>query len=124
MEMKFYKCRICGKIMAMIDDSGMDTICCGEKMERLVPGLLDASKEKHVPIIDTNGDLVIVTVGKEMHPKTEEHHIEWIAIETKMGNQRKLIKPGNDPRVCFKLCEGDKVLNAYAYCNIHELWKG
>ena len=32
MEMKFYKCKICGKVIAMLKDTGVDTICCGSEM--------------------------------------------------------------------------------------------
>ena len=52
-----------------------------------------------------------------------EHYIEWIAISTDRGNQRKILKPGDKPMACFALCDGEKFEAAYAYCNLHGLWK-
>ena len=39
-----------------------------------------------------------------------EHYIEWVSLQTKFGNQRKALKPGDEPKVCFTVCEGDEVL--------------
>ena len=52
-----------------------------------------------------------------------EHFIEWIALKTKQGNQRKALNPGDAPAACFKICDGDEVEAVYAYCNLHSLWK-
>lgn len=123
MNMKFYRCSVCGKIIAIVKDSGADTICCGQPMQMLHSGSVDASKEKHVPVYEVKGNKVYVTVGSEDHPMTEDHHIDWIAIETKHGNQRKSLDPTGKPKVCFALCEGDEVTAVYAYCNLHGLWK-
>ena len=30
---------------------------------------------------------------------------------------------GSKPCAQFKLCEGDSVVAAFAYCNLHGLWK-
>lgn len=54
---------------------------------------------------------------------TVEHHISWIAIETKQGNQRKVLDKTGKPEAKFALVEGDKIVAAYAYCNLHGLWK-
>ena len=121
--MKFYVCKHCGNIIAFVKESGVPVVCCGEEMSELVPNTTDAAVEKHVPVVKQEGDRVVVTVGSAAHPMTEEHHIQWIALETKEGNQRKLLAPGSAPELCFHLCEGDKVIAAYAYCNLHGLWK-
>ena len=123
MEMKFYRCNICGQIVAMVKDTGVPLVCCGEDMEEIIPGSVDASREKHVPVIDMQDDLVIVSVGSDAHPMTAAHHIEWIALQTKYGNQRVCLMPDADPVACFRLCEGDEVIAAYASCNLHGLWK-
>lgn len=122
MKMKFYRCSVCGKIIAMVNEVGVDTICCGMPMEEIVANTVDASKEKHVPVFEVKGDTVTVTVGSVNHPMESAHYIEWIAIETEKGNQRKCLKPGDEPRTCFKLCDGDNVKAVYAYCNLHGLW--
>ncbi len=123
MELKFYKCQLCGKIVAMVKDSGVPTICCGQPMTEIVPSSTDAATEKHVPVISVDGNKVTVSVGSVAHPMAEEHYIEWIAISTKNGAQRKALNPGDAPQAEFALTEGDEVAYALAYCNLHSLWK-
>ena len=98
-------------------------MCCGEKMHEIIPGTVEASKEKHIPVYNVINNVVEVEVGSIAHPMIDEHYIEWISIQTKQGNQRKLLSPNNPPKVCFTLCEGDEVEAVYAYCNLHGLWK-
>ena len=124
MRQRFFICPHCGNIVAMVKDSGVSVVCCGEEMKELTPGTSDASVEKHVPVYTVEGDTVRVTVGSVPHPMQPEHFIEWVSLQTKAGNQRKALAPGQEPKVCFRLCEGDEVEAVYAYCNIHSLWKG
>ena len=121
--MKFYKCDICGKIVAMVKETSVDTVCCGKPMRELVPGTTDGAAEKHVPVYTVTGNTVSVKVGSVEHPMAEAHHIEWIAIETENGNQRRELKPGDKPEATFALVPYDKVKNVYEYCNLHGLWK-
>ena len=123
MEMEFYRCKHCGQIVAVVKKTGAPLVCCGEKMEKIVPGTTDASVEKHVPVYEVKGNVVTVTVGAAAHPMLPEHYIEWVSLQTKFGNQRKALNPGDKPEVCFALCEGDEVEAVYAYCNLHSLWK-
>lgn len=123
MDMRFYRCKHCGQIVAIVKKSGVPIICCGEPMELIVAGTVDASLEKHVPVYEVKDNKVIVKVGEVEHPMLDEHYIEWVAIETKYGNQRKALKPGDKPEVCFSICEGDEVVSVYEYCNLHGLWK-
>ncbi len=123
MEQKFYICEHCGNVIAMVKDKGVPVMCCGQKMTELVPGTSDGAHEKHVPVYTVEGNLVTVTVGTVEHPMLEAHYIEWISLQTKFVNQRKVLHPGDAPRACFALCEGDEVEAAYAYCNLHSLWK-
>ena len=123
MELKFYRCKVCGKIIAVVKDTGVPTICCGEEMEQIIPGTTDAAVEKHVPVITVNGNTVEVKVGSVEHPMLPEHYIEWIALSPKQGNQRKVLKPGDAPKATFAIVDGDEVVAAYAYCNLHSLWK-
>ena len=92
-------------------------------MQKIIPGTTDASREKHVPVVKVEGNVVTVRVGSIDHPMIPEHYIEWISLQTKFGNQRKALKPGEAPEVCFAICEGDEVEAVYAYCNLHSLWK-
>lgn len=123
MEQKFYICEHCGNIIAMVKSKGVPVMCCGQKMTELVPGSTDAAQEKHVPVYQVEGNLVTVTVGSVEHPMQPEHFIEWISLQTKQGNQRKALKPGDAPKATFAICDGDEVEAVYAYCNLHGLWK-
>ncbi|MGM9658911.1 MAG: desulfoferrodoxin family protein [Eubacteriales bacterium] len=123
MDIKFYVCPTCGNIVAKVTDSGVPVFCCGKKMEELVPNTVEASAEKHIPVIKREGNKVTVTVGSVAHPMAAEHHIAWIALRTKTGNQRKELAVGSAPEACFSVCEGDEITDAYAYCNLHGLWK-
>ena len=123
MELKLYKCKHCGNIIAVVKASGVPISCCGEKMTEIVPGTADAAVEKHVPVVEIKDGKVIVTVGEVAHPMAPEHYIEWLAISTDQGNQRKILKLGDKPMACFALCDGENSDAAYAYCNIHGLWK-
>ena len=124
MGMKFYRCEHCGQIVAIVRGTGVPIMCCGQAMKEIVPGETDAAVEKHVPVYEVKDQKVVVTVGSVEHPMVDEHYIEWVALETKKGNQRKAISPGQAPSVCFSMCEGDEVVAVYAYCNLHGLWKG
>jgi len=119
----FYICKHCGNVAAMIQDAGVVMHCCGEKMEALIPNTVEASQEKHVPVVTLGANQVIVNVGSVPHPMLEEHSIEWIYLQTEQGVQRKDLKPGQAPEAVFALVQGDTPIAAYAYCNLHGLWK-
>lgn len=123
MGVRFYICKHCGNIIGMIHSSGVKVKCCGEDMVELVPNTTDGAKEKHVPVVEVNGDKVTVQVGSVAHPMEAEHYIMWIYIQTAQGGQRKNLNPGDKPEAVFALAGGDKVIAAYAYCNKHGLWK-
>ena len=123
MKQKFLKCEHCGNIVAVVKENGAPVMCCGEKMKEIIPGVVEASKEKHIPVYKIEGNKVYVTVGEVEHPMQEEHYIEWVSIQTKFGNQRKALKPNDKPEVCFSICDGDEIEAVYAYCNLHGLWK-
>ncbi len=123
MKQQFYQCSHCGNTIAFVKNSGVPVICCGQNMTELVPGRVDASLEKHVPVCRVEGSAVHVRVGAADHPMLPEHYIEWISLQTRQGNQRKELQPGDPPEVCFALCPGDEVEAVYAYCNLHGLWK-
>ena len=123
MDMKFFKCSHCGNIIAYVDPSGVDVVCCGDEMVEMKPNTSDGAGEKHVPVISQDGDIVTVSVGSVTHPMVEKHYIQWIALQTEQGNQRKALKPDQEPVAKFALVPGDKVVAAYELCNLHGLWK-
>ena len=122
MNQKFLICKHCGNIVAAVKESGVPIVCCGEKMSEIIPGEIEASLEKHIPEFKVEGNKVYVTVGSVEHPMVPEHYIEWVSIQTKQGNQRKQLQPGQEPKVCFSICDCDEVEAVYAYCNLHGLW--
>ena len=123
MEMRFYRCETCGQIIAIVKKTGVPVMCCGKPMKELIPGTTDASLEKHVPVYEVGNGLITVHIGSSAHPMIPEHYIEWVSVQTRFGNQRKALHPGEEPKVCFPICEGDEVEAVFAYCNLHSLWK-
>ena len=121
-ETKFFVCETCGNIIGMVHASGVPVFCCGKKMTELVPGTVEASAEKHIPVVEVGENSVKVCVGSVLHPMAEEHHISWVYLQTDRGGQRKVLTPGSDPVVNFAL-QDEKPVAVYAYCNLHGLWK-
>ena len=121
--MKFLRCELCGKIVAVVKDSACPTKCCGQAMEEMVPNTQDGAHEKHIPVFEIVENVVHVKVGSVEHPMMDNHYIEWIAIQTNMGNQRKILKPGDKPEADFALLPGEKVLAVLEHCNLHGLYK-
>ncbi|MEG0392113.1 MAG: desulfoferrodoxin family protein [Anaerovoracaceae bacterium] len=119
---KFFKCSHCGNFIGMIDDKGVPVVCCGDKMQEMVANTTDAATEKHVPVATVEGNKVSVQVGSVAHPMEDAHFIQWIYVETENGGQRKILKPGMEPKATFAL-ENDKAVAVYEYCNLHGLWK-
>ena len=121
-ENKFYICEHCGNIIGMIHNSGVPMMCCGQKMTKLEAGVVEASHEKHIPVVTVEGNTVRVNVGSVTHPMSEEHHIAWIYLQTNRGGQRKCLDVTGEPEVTFALADETPVA-VYAYCNLHGLWK-
>lgn len=121
MKAKFYICRHCGNLIVKIHDAGVPVMCCGQKMEELIPNTVDASGEKHLPVVSVENGIVTVAVGSVAHPMVPEHSIEWIFVETEIGGQLKRLNPGDAPELKFWLGD-DKAVAVYAYCNLHGLW--
>ena len=119
---KFYICEHCGNVVEMVKDSGVPVMCCGQKMTLLEPGVVEASHEKHIPVVKVEGNLVNVNVGSVDHPMSEEHSILWIYLQTDKGGYRKNLEPGKEPKAVFSLND-EKPVAVYAYCNLHGLWK-
>lgn len=123
MEIKFYRCNVCGNVVIKTIDSGVDVVCCGEEMEELVPLTMDQGMEKHVPVWEREDDCTLkVQVGKEMHPMMPAHFIQFICLETEHGGQIVYLTSQDKPQALFCCCK-DKPKAVYEYCNVHGLWK-
>ena len=121
-ENKFYICEHCGNLIEMVNNAGVPVMFCGQKMTKLEAGTVDASKEKHIPVVSVEEDTVKVEVGSVTHPMVEEHSILWVYLQTDKGCQRKNLEVGKEPVVTFAL-SNEKPVSVYAYCNLHGLWK-
>ena len=115
--LKVYQCEACNKTILSKEPLNM------QGWKELVPGSVDASMEKHVPVVAQEGDMISVNVGSVTHPMSEEHLIEWIAVETEKGYQVKYLKASDTPIATFRLTDEDKAVAVYAYCNLHGLWR-
>ena len=122
MNLKFYHCDICGKVITILSDTGIPTDCCGQVMKELVLNRTDGSDEKHVPVFTKNGNTVLVQIGSNLHPMTDSHSITWIGLRSTYGFQFKELHPGDKPVASFFLLAGDHIEAVYAYCNLHGLW--
>lgn len=119
--MRFFKCKECGMVVLPL---GGDEDCqSAHRQELMANGNDEAAREKHVPRVCVDGSCVLVAVGSVEHPMLPAHYIEWICLETEQGHQLKILEPGMRPLVIFSLMDGDKPVRAYAYCNLHGLWK-
>ena len=121
--MKFYKCDLCGQVVAIVNDRDLPISCCGTEMKEIIPHVNeDQFKEKHIPTYEIKDNKVYVKVGEVPHPMDFKHYISWIFIHTDKGNQRKTLHPGDKPEATFCLDDDEELLEIYAYCNIHSLW--
>ena len=119
---KFFKCNVCGQVITKAKCSGLQVSCCGKPMQELIPGTVDASIEKHVPVYEIDGNVLTVKVGSVTHPMLQEHYIAFIAVQTDKNVLIKKLTPQDAPEASFALLEGEKVIEVYEYCNLHGLW--
>lgn len=116
----FYRCEVCGNMVALIKSGGGTLTCCGQNMTKLEPNTTDAATEKHVPAITKENGKIKVQIGSTIHPMLPEHHIEWIALDTGDKVEIVYLKPGMEPKAEFNEVASGTV---YEYCNLHGLWK-
>lgn len=123
MAKKFYLCTTCGNVIIKAVDSGVDVVCCGRKMQELIPSTEETMAEKHLPVIECESEgKVKVKVGSVPHPMTPDHHVSFIYLETEHGGQVRFLMPDDAPEADFRACR-EKPVAVYEYCNIHGLWK-
>lgn len=118
-----YRCSICGQVFFSLVELQNIPRCCQRDVELLVPGSVDASAEHHVPVFDKCGNCVKIKIGKDPHPMTKDHHIEWVAIITNKAIHMKCFKDTDEPTASFHMDSDEEVCAIYTYCNLHRLWK-
>ena len=120
--MKIFECSNCKNQVLMLKSSGAPMVCCGESMNELVAGTTDAAAEKHIPAYTLEGNQLHVVIGEVLHPMTEPHYIEWIAVEQGTKTWFKQLTPSDEPKATFTIDEGEEFV-VYEFCNLHKLWK-
>lgn len=121
-DIKFYRCEVCGQIMVAIGEIANPLTCCGKDMKLLVPNMVEASAEHHIPVYTRIGHKVIVEVGELEHPMSEAHHIEWVCLVTNLGVQWHPLEFDDMPTTTFRIKGSEAILAIYAHCNLHGLW--
>jgi superoxide reductase len=119
--LEVYKCGVCGNIVEVVHSGQGTLVCCGQDMVRQRENTVDASVEKHVPLVESTAEGIKVSVGSVPHPMDEKHYIEWVELMDEGQASRQFLQPGNAPAACFGAA-GPRV-TARAYCNLHGLWK-
>jgi len=120
-KLQIYKCEVCGNIVEMLHAGAGQLVCCGQPMTLFKENTTDASKEKHVPVIEKTATGFKVKVGSVAHPMEAAHYIEWIEVIADGQAYRKFLNPGEAPEATFEI-KAEKV-TAREYCNLHGLWK-
>ncbi len=120
-KLEIYKCEICGNIVEVLHEGVGKLVCCGQPMKLFHENTVDASKEKHLPVIETKNDGYLVKVGSVPHPMEDKHYIEWIELIADGKACREFLSPGAKPEVFFKITATKP--QAREYCNLHGLWK-
>ncbi len=119
--LQVYKCEVCGNIVEVLHVGEGELVCCDQPMKLQTENTVDASKEKHVPVMERVDGGVLVRVGSVAHPMEEKHYIEWIEVVADGRVLRQFLKPGEKPEAFFKT--EAKEIKLREYCNIHRLWK-
>jgi superoxide reductase len=119
--LQVYKCVLCGNIVEVLHTGEGALVCCGQPMNLITENTVDASKEKHVPVIEKQATGYLVKVGSIPHPMEEKHYIEWIELTADGVMHRKMLKPGDKPEAFFAVTA--TAVSAREYCNLHGLWK-
>lgn len=120
--LQIYKCEICGNMVEMIHEGIGQLVCCGQPMKFYEENTVDASQEKHVPVVEKIEGGFKVKVGSVPHPMEEKHYIEWIEVIADGKVYRQFLKPGDVPEAVFMI--NSSAITAREYCNLHGVWKG
>jgi superoxide reductase len=118
---QLYRCPMCGNIVSVFHAGTCVPSCCGKEMELVTENSTDASKEKHVPVLEKVPGGYKVSVGSVPHPMEDKHYIEWIELMAGSAVYRKNLKPGDKPEAVFQIDEPS--VSARIYCNLHGAWK-
>ncbi len=119
-KLEVYKCALCGNIVEIFIPGDGELVCCGEPMKLMTENTVDASKEKHVPVIEKGAGSITVKVGTVPHPMEESHYIQWIELIADGKVYREMLKPGQAPEATFPITASRVAVREY--CNLHGQW--
>ncbi len=117
---QIYKCLVCGNITEVVNNGAGELVCCGQAMIIQEENTVEAATEKHIPVIEKDGNTIKIIVGEVSHPMTEDHYIQWIEVITKDSVFRKNLRPNDEPSAEFEI--SSEIISVRAYCNLHGLW--
>ncbi len=120
--LQVYKCGVCGNIVEVLHGGVGELVCCKRPMKLMTENTEDAAKEKHVPVIEKDGNKVTVKVGSVPHPMEDSHFIEWVEVIEGDNVNRRFLSPGSAPEAVFENISGGEIV-AREFCNLHGLWK-
>lgn len=119
---QIYKCNVCGNIVEVLHEGVGTLVCCGQEMQLHVEKKEEEGNEKHLPVVEVNGNKITVKVGSVEHPMEEAHYIEWIEVINGDESKKVFLKAGQTPQAEFTF-ENIGELRVREYCNIHGLWE-
>ncbi len=119
--LQIYQCEVCGNAVEVLQAGKGQLVCCGQPMKLQAENTMDASREKHVPVLEKTPSGYRVSVGSVPHPMEEKHYIEWVQLLTDGTALRVFFQPGDKPEATFDIRATEVV--AREYCNLHGLWK-
>jgi superoxide reductase len=118
--LEIYRCAKCGNIVEVLNVGDGTLSCCDQPMQLLTENTVEASKEKHVPVIEKIPGGYRVKVGSVEHPMEEKHYIQWISLIADGKEYVSYLKPGQKPEAEFLV--NATTVTAREYCNLHGLW--
>ncbi len=118
---QIYKCEVCGNIIEVLHGGAPALVCCNQPMKLYAENTTDAAQEKHVPVVETSGNMLKVKVGSTLHPMEDKHYIEWVEVIHGSRSYTHFFAPGDSPEAEFPVSGGNVTVRAY--CNLHGLWK-
>ena len=118
--LEVYKCESCGNIVEVLHAGPGQLVCCGKPMSQLVENTVEASKEKHLPVIEKGDGTITVKVGSIPHPMESAHFIEWIELIADGKIHRAMLQPGDLPEATFAVSAEN--VTAREFCSLHGQW--
>lgn len=117
---QFYKCLVCGIVVEILDGGAGEPVCCGQPMRLLTPRTDEPAGQHAVELRHAGGRSLVRVGGRQGHPDTAGHFIQWIAVQTGRQTLRRQIRPDEAPQAEFAL--SDPAERALAMCSRHGLW--